>query len=86
MALLEPARADELLVWLVLVHASCQRRFVVGGAVGVGAVAELVERASLGAGGEEEGGDSDELHDCCVFLGFEKSVVMELLASSLQVY
>lgn len=66
-ALLEPARADELLVWLVLLHACCHCRLVVGGPVGVGAVAELVEGARLGAGGEQEGGDCDELHGCFCF-------------------
>lgn len=54
-ALLEPARADELLVRLALDRAGFHGRLVVGGAVGVGAVAELVEGACLGAGGEEEG-------------------------------
>lgn len=66
-ALLEPARADELLVWLALIHARLHRGGVVGGSVCMGAVAELVEGARLGAGGEEEGGDDGELHGCCLF-------------------
>lgn len=52
-ALLEPGNAGELLVWFALGHARRDCRLVVWGPVGVGAVAELVERTCLSAGGEE---------------------------------
>lgn len=54
-ALLEPACANELLVWLALIHARLHRGGVVGGSICISAVAELVEGARLSAGGEEEG-------------------------------
>lgn len=83
-ALLEAARADELLVRLALLHARRHGRVVVGGAVGVGAVAELVEGACLGAGGEEEGGDDGELHGCCFGFVLGKECRVGVFCFSLQ--